>query len=401
MGLPKKAEIYSNWNLSDDIVFLNHGSFGATPKAIMEEQRKWQDLMERDPVKFFEEIAPEALLNSRKAIAKIIKCHFDDIALIDNATTGVNIVLRSLKFNEGDEILVPNHAYQACRNAIDFIAMRYSVNVKISKIPFPINNNDEIIENIISSITEKTRLVMIDTVTSPTGLRMPFEQLVPMIESRGINVLLDAAHGVGIVPLNLESLGASFTTSNCHKWLFCPKGVAFLHVRKDLQGLIKPLVISHGMTSPLQEMSRFRHEFDWTGTKDLSGFCVLPFVIEHINQIGGSIDEIMRKNRKLLIFARNLICERLKIDKPCPDYMITSIATIKLPVNLLSKNEFPNIQDPDPLHWQLMKKYQIQVPVWYWPDPEGRYIRISSQIYNNEEEYKYLAESLVDLLNKV
>ena len=136
MGLPKKAEIYSNWNLSDDIVFLNHGSFGATPKAIMEEQRKWQDLMERDPVKFFEEIAPEALLNSRKAIAKIIKCHFDDIALIDNATTGVNIVLRSLKFNEGDEILVPNHAYQACRNAIDFIAMRYSVNVKISKIPF-------------------------------------------------------------------------------------------------------------------------------------------------------------------------------------------------------------------------------------------------------------------------
>lgn len=400
MGLPKKTKLYSEWNLSNDIVFLNHGSFGATPKIILQEQRKWQDLMERDPVEFFEEIAPNALLDSRIALSRIVNCHFDDLALIDNATTGINIVLRSLEFQHGDEILVPNHAYQACRNAIDFVARRYCLSVKISRIPFPVNNNEEIIDCIMSSVTEKTRLVMLDTVTSPTGLRMPFEKLVPMLESRGINVLLDAAHGIGIVPLNLESLGASFTTSNCHKWLFSPKGVAFLHVRSDLQKLINPLVISHGMNLPLQNISRFRHEFDWTGTKDISGFCVLPFLIEYLEKIGGGIDKIMKKNHKLLIHGRDLICRKLNIDKPCPDDLITSIATIKLPINFLSKSEFPNKYDPDPLHWDLKNKYQIQVPVWYWPDPEGRYIRISAQIYNDIKEYEYLADSLDELLNK-
>ena len=401
MRLPPKAKLFSNWNLRKDIVFLNHGSFGATPRIIIDEQRKWQDLMEEDPVTFFEEIIPDALLKSRKALAKLVNCNFDDLALIENATTGVNIVLRSLKFNPGDEIIVPNHAYQACRNAIDFVARRYSVKVIICNVPFPIQSSKQIIEIILSSVTKKTRLVMIDTVTSPTGLRMPFETLVPLIESRGINVLLDAAHGIGIVPLDLDTLGASFTTSNCHKWLCSPKGVSFLHVRKDLQKTINPLVISHGMTSPLDEKSRFRHEFDWTGTRDLSGFCVLPFLIEYLNKIGGSIEEIMYLNNKLVNYARDLICQKLKIEKPCPDEMITSIATIKLPIKILNDLEFPNKQDPDPLHHILMKNYNIQVPVWYWPNPEGRYLRISAQLYNNKKEYEYLADALVELLNKV
>ncbi len=399
MGVLVKGDFAPNWQLDENIIFLNHGSFGATPSLVIEEQRKWQDLMEKDPVKFFEEIAPNALLESRKAIAKLVNCHYEDLALIENATTGVNTILRSLKFKPGDEILVPNHAYQACRNAIDYIAKKHSINVVVCKIPFPINSKEEVVDLMMSCVTKKTKLALIDTVTSPTGLKMPFEILVEKLESMGINVLLDAAHGIGMFPLDLEKIGASFTTSNCHKWLCSPKGVAFLHVRKDLQKEIHPLTISHGMTFPLGETTRFRHEFDWTGTRDITAVCVLPFLIKTLeNMIEGGLNKIMSNNHELVLKGREIICNKLKIEKPCPDEMISCIATIKLPGEAI--NGIP-LHEPDPLHLTLLEKYNIQVPVWYWPDPEGRYLRISAHLYNHESEYEYLADTLLEILNKV
>jgi len=399
MGIPKKGKMASNWGLDENIVFLNHGSFGATPKVIIEEQRRWQDLMEKEPVRFFEEIVPSALVESRKAIAKLVNCHYDDLALIENATTGVNTILRSLEFKPGDEILVPTHAYQACKNAIDYVANKWSAVVVVCEIPFHDITEEIILNNIMSCVSQKTKLALIDTVTSPTGLKMPFEILVKSLESKGINVLLDAAHGIGMLPLNLEDLGASFTTSNCHKWLCAPKGTAFLHVRKDLQKNIRPLIISHGMTFPLGETTRFRHEFDWTGTRDVSAWCVLPFLIETLeNLIEGGLEKMMSINHDLAIRGRDIICKKLNINAPCPDEMITCIATIKLPLE--GDNGIP-LHDPDPLHLKLLNEYNIQVPVWYWPNPEGRYLRISAQMYNHELEYEYLADSLFEILNKV
>ena len=385
-------ELSKYWGLDEETIFLNHGSYGATPRIVLEEQTRWQLLLERDPVKFFEEIAPDALINSRKAIANLVNCDYNDLALIENATSGVNTILRSLNFEKGDEIIVPNHAYQACRNAIDYIAEKSGAVVVTCEIPFPISKKQIIIDNIMECVTEKTKLAMIDTVTSPTGLLMPFKELVDLLESKGINVLLDAAHGIGMIPLDLENIGASFTTSNCHKWLLAPKGAAFLHVRKDLQHLIRPLVISHGMTIPLGDSTRFRHEFDWTGTRDISALCTLPFIIEEITKlVNMNWDEIMIHNNKLAVEGRKIICEKLGIPLPCPDDMISSIATIKI-----SSNAIKNVKlhEPDPLHLELLEKYNIQVPVWYWPNPEGRYIRISAQVYNNEKEYRYLAKIL-------
>ncbi len=399
MGLPIRGELAKNWQLDENIVFLNHGSFGATPTAVLQEQRRWQDIMEGDPVRFFEEIAPDALLNARKAIGRVVNCHYDDLALIENATSGVNIILRSLKFEPGDEIIVPNHAYQACRNAIDYVANKWSAIVVVCDIPFPVENKEGIINKIMSCVTKKTKLAMIDTVTSPTGLRMPFEILVNLLESKGINVLLDAAHGIGMLPLNLDELGASYTTSNCHKWLCSPKGAAFLHVRKDLQKYIRPLVISHGMTFPLGDSTRFRHEFDWTGTRDISALCTLPFLIETLeNLVEGGLEEIMSRNHDLVIKGRNILCEKLNIDPPCPDDMISCISALKLPLS--GKKGIP-LHEPDPLHVKLTKEHNIQVPVWYWPNPEGRYLRISAYLYNHESEYEYLANTLLEILNKV
>ena len=399
MAIPVKADLSSNWQLDESIIFLNHGSFGATPTLILEEQRRWQNLMETEPVRFFEEIAPKALLESRKAVSKLLNCDYDDLVLIENATSGVNTILRSLEFNPSDEIIVTNHTYQACRNSLDFIAKKYSAVVVVCEIPFPVKSSKIIIENVLSCVTKNTKLAMIDTVTSPTGLKLPFEKIVKNLESLGIKVLLDAAHGIGMFPIDLNEIGASFTITNCHKWLCSPKGTAIMHVRRDLQELIHPLTISHGMTFPLGETTRFRHEFDWTGTRDVSAWCVLPFLINFLdNLIDGGLNEIMLRNNKLVLKGRDIICDKLNIEKPCPDDMISCIATIKLPGTAV--NGIP-LHEPDPLHLSLLEKYKIQVPVWYWPNPEGRYLRISSYLYNHESEYEYLADALLELLNKV
>ena len=384
------------WTLEKERIFLNHGSFGACPNFVIEEQRKWQDLMEREPVRFFEELMPDLLLKSREALGAFLNCSPDDLAFVSNATSGVNTILRSLHFEQGDEILVPNHAYQACRNSIDFVAKRWGAKVVEVAIPFPIDGPQTVVELMKSACSERTKLVMIDTVTSPTGLRMPFEELTSFFESRGVEVLLDAAHGIGMIPLDLGELGASYLTSNCHKWLCAPKGSAFLYVRKDKQSKIQPLTISHGHTFPLGDTTRFRHEFDWTGTQDISGWCSIPTVIKGMDDLmDGGWDSIMQHNHDLAIQGRNILCERLGIESPCPDEMVACISTIQLPGNIPEKE---TMHEPDPLHHILSEKYNIQVPVWSWPSPEGRYLRISAQLYNSIEEYERLADALVNEL---
>ena len=396
MALPQRNPLAKHWNLDSNCVFLNHGSFGATSTAIRGEQRKWQDLLEDEPVRFYEDLAMEFMEDTRKALALMLKCDAEDLALLENATTGVNTILRSLEFNEGDEILVPDHAYQACRNAIDYVSKRWGAKVVTVNIPFPIESSDQAITAIMSGVSERTVLAMIDTVTSPTGLRMPFEALVGLLEGRNVSVLLDAAHGIGMVPLNLDQLGASYTTSNCHKWLCAPKGSAFLHVRKDHQVNIHPLTISHGMSFPLGDTTRFRHEFDWTGTRDISALCSIPATIDYMaTLVDGGWPAIMQRNHDLVMEGRRILCERLGIEAPCPESMIACIATLRLPAG--GGAGIP-LHEPDPLHKILQDKHNIQVPVWSWPSPEGRYIRISAQIYNHIDEYHYLAEALAEEL---
>ena len=396
MERPRRSDMAEHWTLDPNISFLNHGSFGACPIAVIEEQRRWQDLLEKEPVAFFEDIAPDALAKVREELGIFLNCEAEDIALITNATSGANTILRSLVFNSEDEILVPDHAYQACRNAIDFVAQRWGARVVTCQIPFPIDSNQQILDIVMGAVTKRTKLVMIDTVTSPTGLRMPFEQLVAELEGKGIHVLLDAAHGPGMIPLDLNGLGASYVTGNFHKWLCSPKGSAFLYVRKDLQKQIHPLTISHGATFPLDGISRFRHEFDWVGTSDVSAWLAVPKAITEMQKISKcNWGEIIQKNRRLCIQGRNIICEALGLDAPCPDEMIASIATLKIAESVTKARP---LHEPDPLHQILLEKYGIQVPVWSWPSPEGRYLRISAQLYNHLDEYHYLAECLTNEL---
>ena len=193
MERPLRSELATHWALDPSTVFLNHGSFGATPNVIREEQRHWQDRMEHEPVAFLDGEGLEQMAVARHALAQMLSCNPDDLALIENATSGVNTVMRSLTFSEGDEILVPDHAYQACRNTIDFVAQRWKAKVVTVPLPFPIEGPHVVMDAMLNAVTERTVLAMIDTVTSPTGLRMPFEDLTSQLEARGVSVLLDAA----------------------------------------------------------------------------------------------------------------------------------------------------------------------------------------------------------------
>ena len=391
---PNRGPLEKYWSFDPDVIFLNHGSFGATPNLVMEEQNRIRARLESDPVRFFEREAFDLMNEANEKLSNFLNAESDGMTFCQNATSGVNTVLRSLILKQGDEIIIPNHSYQACWNAIDFVASRWGAKVIIVDLPFRCESEEEIIEPLLEAITPRSVLAMIDTVTSPTGLRMPFEKLVSEFQSRGVDVLLDAAHGPGLVPMDLMKLDAAWVTGNCHKWLCSPKGSAFLHIREDKKKETKPLTISHGHNADLSPQEKFRFEFDWQGTRDPSAILCIPKSIEVLqSMVSGGFDEIMEHNNTLALNARNLLCESLGTNPPTPNSMISAMATIDLPGTYSGGADIMG----DPLHNRLLDEFDIQVPVFPWPHHKMRYIRISAYLYNTIEEYEYLGKTLHEI----
>ena len=391
-SLPSRSELSKHWILDPNITFLNHGSFGACPKLILDKQTKLRTSLESDPVTFMESTARELWAESLVRLSKFINADSEGMTFVTNATSGVNTVLKSLDLKPNDEIIVLDHSYQACWNAVDFITKKAGAKTVVATIPFPIDSNEQIIEGILQNVTERTRLALIDTVTSPTGLRLPFEELVSELQSRNVDVLLDAAHGPGIVTLDIKKLDPAYVTGNAHKGLCTPKGSAFLYIREDRRNRIRPLSVSHGASVSGTDQERFRFEFDWTGTQDPTAWLCIPSAINHIgSMLSGGWPAIMDYNTNLAIQGRNLLLEALGTPKPSPDSMIVGLAAVLLPGSgVLTTSAL----EPDPLHTLLFEKYRIQVPVFGWPHHNKRYLRIASYLYNSLEEYEYLAEVL-------
>jgi len=392
MKRPPRSKLAENWILSKDTCFLNHGSFGATPFAVLEEQTRLREKIENDPVRFFERDYIPLMSSSIKKLAEFMNADPKGMALVKNTTEGVNTVLRSLVLNPGDEILVTNHSYQACWNAVDFVTERAGAKTVVVEIPFRVENEDEIVDLVMGSVSERTVLAMVDTVTSATGLRMPFERLVKDLQSAGVDVLLDAAHGPGIVPLDLIALDAAYCTGNCHKWLCTPKGSAFLHIRSDRKKIMKPLSISHGASFEGTDQEKFEFEFGWPGTQDPTPWLCIPLAIDFLGSlVEGGWPEIMERNRKLALEGRRILCNALGTTEPVPDSLVSSIASVEMP----GEGEVgPMSMEGDPYHNYLLDEFGIQVPVFPWRHHGRRYIRISAQLYNSVEEYEFLAACL-------
>ena len=392
MNRPRKSDLAEHWTLDPKTVFLNHGSFGATPTAILDEQRRIRALMEEDPVRFFEREYLGLWDDARRALSEFVNADVDGMAFVSNATQGINTVLRSLRLQPGDEIIVPDHSYQACWNAVDFVTERSGAKTVVVEVPFRVEGPQEVLDIIMGAVTDRTVLALIDTVTSPTGMRMPFEELTVQLQSRGVDVLLDAAHGPGIVPLDLSELAPAYCTGNCHKWLCSPKGSAFLHIREDRKHLVRPLNISHGASFEGDAQEKFEFEFAWPGTQDPSAWMCIPKAIEYLGGlVEGGWPEIMRRNHALAIEGRGILCEALGTSPPFPDSMVSALASVEI----TTEGEVgPMSLEGDPFHNLLLDEYGIQVPVMPWRHHGVRYIRISAQLYNHEDEYRYLAEAL-------
>jgi isopenicillin-N epimerase len=382
------------WPLDPQVIFLNHGSFGCCPRPVLKFQQALQERLERQPVKFLVDDFEALWDDARQKLAQFVGADAEDLVFVTNATSGVNTVLRSLQFKPGDELLTTNHAYNACRCALDFAAARAGARVVVVKIPFPLESSQQVVDIVLKYVTRRTRLALLDHVSSSTGLVFPLERLIRELSVRGVETLVDGAHAPGMIPLDLKKLGATYYTGNCHKWLCTPKTAALLYVRRDRQEKIRPLAISHGANSTRKDPSRFLLEFSWTGTGDFSAWLSVP---ESLRVIGallpGGWPAVMQRNRALALAARRLLYDALNISPPCPDEMIGSLASVPLPD--MTTPDIARISNGlDPLRNRLFREHGFEVPVFPWPAPPKRLLRISAQLYNSLPQYEKLAAVL-------
>ncbi|MDY7228483.1 aminotransferase class V-fold PLP-dependent enzyme [Hyalangium rubrum] len=387
----------ARWSLDPNIRFLNHGSFGACPTEVLQAQSELRARLEAEPVRFFVREYEAMLDEARVALAAFVGADADNLAFVPNATAGVNTVLRALRFEPGDELLTTNHEYNASRNALDWASSRWGAKVVVAKLPWPHPTPAAIVEAVLAHVTPRTRLVLLDHISSQTALVLPIQELARKLRERGVETLVDGAHGPGQVPLSLRELDVGYYTGNCHKWMCAPKSVAFLHVRRDLQAPLKPLSVSHGHNSTRKDRSHFRLDFDWTGTSDPTPALCVPHALRVMGgMLPGGWPALMADNRDKVLAARRMLCERLGVEPHCPEEMVGAMATVGLP------DGFP-LQPPppfflDPLQDRLFHEWRIEVPVTAWPQAPQRHLRLSAQLYNTHTEYQTLAEALEALL---
>ncbi|HEU5321755.1 MAG TPA: aminotransferase class V-fold PLP-dependent enzyme [Methylomirabilota bacterium] len=386
------VDLAALWPLDPGVAFLNHGSFGACPTEVLRHQAALRAELEANPVRFLSRELDDRLDAARAALAAFVGADPDDLGFVTNATSGVNAVVRSLVFAAGDELLATDHAYNACRNALEFAAARAGARVTVAAVPFPLASPDEVVEAVLARVTPRTRLALVDHVTSPTGLVLPIARLVAELTARGVEVLVDGAHAPGMVSLDLRALGATYYSGNCHKWLCAPKGAAFLWVRRDRRPDVHPLTISHGASATRPGRSRFRLEFDWTGTSDPTAWLAVPRAIAYLGAlVPGGWPALMARNRALALEARRLLCAAAGTAPPCPEEMVGSLASVRLPDGLTTQIGW---RRPDPLQGRLLEAWGVEVPVASWPAAPRRLLRISAQLYNSRAQYVRLAEAL-------
>ena len=379
----------STWMLDPSRHHLNHGSFGAVPRPVMQAQDAWRTRFERDPVGFVEAELLPALDTARAAWADVLGADPSGVVMLRNTTTGMTTALEAVArtLSAGAEIVHTDHEYNSTRIAVEVVARRYGLTPVRVPLPFPVSSSNEVVSRVVDAVTPRTGLVVIDLVTSPTALRLPVEDVVAAV--RDVPVLVDAAHGPGMVDMAAEGLAeAAFVVANGHKWLCAPRGSAAMSVRADWRDLVRPLAVSHGWEDGFApDRSRLHASFDWTGTDDVSPWLTVPAAVDVVGAMHpDGWAGVRARNHQLAVQARDALCDALDIDPPAPDDMLGSMAAVPLPGQSLAMI--------DPLAARLRERGFVVAAF----GGARRMLRVSAHLYNEADEYDQLAQILPSIL---
>lgn len=376
--------------LDPSIIFLNHGSFGATPKPVFDDYQQWQRRLENQPVLMLGREYDQLLLESRKSLGQYLNADEEDLVYIPNATHGVNIIARSLDLKPGDEVLTSDHEYGACDFTWEFLCGKTGANYIHQPIPLPVQSEEEILDVFWRGVTPRTKVIFLSHITSPTALRLPVEQVCRRARKAGILTVIDAAHSPGQIPVDLQRLGADVVTGNCHKWMMSAKGAAFLYVKRELQHLVEPLIVSWGYhpTSVSTTGSRFIDLLQWTGTKDPAAALTIPAAIKFMQD--HDWDEIRKECHLLLKEGIGQICSLVKMP---PLYPLDSGLYFQMGIAPLPRCNLESLKQ------RLYDEYKVEVPLIQWQDRQ--FVRISVEGYNTREDVNALVKALEILIPKV
>ncbi|MHC4220765.1 MAG: aminotransferase class V-fold PLP-dependent enzyme [Planctomycetota bacterium] len=376
----------SHWGLDHPLIFLNHGSFGATPRVVLESQTERRRRMEANPVAGLDRLGDGLLDAARATVGRFVGAQPRNLGFVTNATGGANAVLRSLPFEPGDELVATTHVYNAIRQTMRYVARQTGATVSELELPLPIRGDDDIVRVIADGLGDRTRLVVIDHISSPTAVVFPVRRIVDLCAERGIDVLVDGAHAPGMIDLDVEGLGAAYYAGNLHKWVCGPKGAAFLWVRPDRQPGIHPGSISHHFDEG------FAAEFGWQGTRDITAPLCAADAIEFMDRMWGW-PRLRRHNHELAVWVQSLLCERWGVEPGTPrdGSMLGSMVTVALPPEAAKGHE-----SIEALQALLLERYRIEIPVIEWA--RQWWIRASCQVYNTSDQYEKLADAVTELM---
>ena len=369
--------------LDPDITYLNHGSFGACSRPVFEVYQKWQRKIENQPVHFYCDELLDELKKARQELGKFVNETGDNVVYIPNATFGINAVARSLPLKKGDEVLATDQEYGACDRTWKYITQKREATYIQQPIPLPLTSTDVFVEQFWQAVTPRTKVIFISHITSATAQIFPVEEICARARKANIITVIDGAHTIGQLPLDLQKIGADFYVSNAHKWLCTPKGVAFLYARPQVQNLIEPLIASWGWGEDRQfaSGSDFLDYFQWLGTNDLSGYLSVPAAIKFHND--NNWPAVQKKCHELLKSALK------NIEEITGHPAMYNNDSFYLQMAIF---QMPHINDITLYKTNLYKNYRIEIPSIIWND--SQFLRLSVQCYNSQSDIEKLLEAL-------
>lgn len=378
----------SQWTFPDGVTYLNHGSFGPSPEIVRRAKEVLSRELELNPMDFLTRQLEDRLDGALDKLATFVGCDGRDLAFVDNATSGMNVVAQSIPLKTGDEVLFTDHEYGAVMRIWRETCQKAGARVVVQPLPFPISSADELVAQFFSGVTQKTKLIVVSHITSPTAVKLPVKDICAEARRRGILTCIDGPHAIAMMPLNLNEIDADFYSASCHKWLAAPFGSGFLYVKRKHQQALKPAVISWG-GSLAGKPFRWLDELHWSGTRDPAAWLSVPVAIQFLEDLG--VEKFRTTTHELARYARQQINSSFGADTFYPDSLdwYGSMIAMPLPAAVPVPSQWGG---PHELQKRLWERHKIEVPVMKWH--EQLYLRVSCYLYNTREDIDRLVAAL-------